>query len=65
MEKNKAFLIRKTHFLKKDEYICSVCGYTADRAYKTCPSCGEQIAKTKYDAVWADEISFFDDIAGD
>lgn len=47
--------IRKTHLFRADEYICSGCGAVCARPYKTCPSCGAVMGKTKYDPSWVDE----------
>ena len=52
--------IRKTHFLRADEFICSDCGCKAKKAYKTCPGCGVRINKIIYDASWVDEAELID-----
>lgn len=50
-----AHWIQKTHLFRADEFICSACGVKADKPYRTCPSCGQAMKKTKYDASWVDE----------
>lgn len=59
---NKPYWTRMTHLFKRDEYICSVCKYAADKAYRKCPNCGTEIRKVKYDANWVDEMADYDDI---
>ncbi|MBR0112997.1 MAG: hypothetical protein IJM02_04550 [Clostridia bacterium] len=36
-KKNNPYWIQKTHLLKADEFICSVCGYKAKSAKKNMP----------------------------
>ncbi|MCQ2400791.1 MAG: hypothetical protein MJ059_02580 [Lachnospiraceae bacterium] len=55
-----AYWIQKTHLLRSDEYICSVCGHTANNAYKQCPSCGSNMGRNKYDPSWVDEAEMMD-----
>lgn len=54
-----------THLLRKDEYICSVCGYHADKPYGTCPHCGAKMKTSKYDPSWVDEMEMLDAILDD
>lgn len=63
--KKSPYWIQKTHFLRDDEYICSSCGFKAKKAYKSCPSCESQIAKTVYDPSWVEEAELFDMISDD
>lgn len=51
----KATWIRRSHLLRKDEYICSACKKTVDKPVSVCPFCGTRMGKTKYDAGWVDE----------
>ena len=51
---------QKTHFLRADEFVCSVCGCKAKKAYKICPGCGSKLSKVKYDASWVDEAELID-----
>ncbi len=37
------------------DYICSACGATAKRPAGTCPACGPNMGRTKYDPTWVDE----------
>ena len=57
--------IRRTHLFRPDEFICSVCGASFQKAYRTCPRCEAAIGKTKYDPSWVDEAeglsAFLDD----
>ena len=59
------YWIRKTHLLKPDEYICSVCRAVCDRPSAYCPRCGSKMGKTKKDGTWILEAElldmFFDD----
>ena len=52
---NKTSWIRKTHLFRADEYICSACGARSNKPYKTCPSCGAAMGRTRYNATWVDE----------
>lgn len=52
--------IQKTHYLKSDEFICSVCGFKAKKAYKNCPGCKNGFSKVKYEPSWVDEAEFVD-----
>lgn len=47
--------VRKTHLFRADEYFCSKCGAVFNKPYKTCPTCGSVMVRTKYDPSWADE----------
>lgn len=55
-----AYWKEKTHFFSDSEYICSKCGYVADRAYKQCPACGADMSKSKPDGNWVDEEEMLD-----
>ena len=46
---------RRTHLFRADEYICSACGTSSRKPYKSCPACGAPMKKTKYDTSWVDE----------
>ena len=59
-KRNMAYWTRKTHLFRSDEFICSACGYPADKAYKQCPSCNSNMCKSKYDPSWVDEAEFLD-----
>lgn len=50
-----AYWIQRTHLFRADEYICSACGTSCNKAYRTCPVCGERMNKSKYDPSWVDE----------
>ena len=56
----KAYWTQKTHLFRSDEYVCSVCGHIANKAYKQCPSCGSDMSKSKYDPSWVDEAEMLD-----
>lgn len=60
----KAYWTQKTHLLRADEYICSACGRSANKAYKQCPSCGAVMGKSKYDPSWVDEAEMMDILFG-
>ena len=60
MKNSEPYWIVKTHFLKNDEYICSVCKTKYDRAYKICPCCGTVIKKRRKNDDWITEAAFFD-----
>ena len=62
---NTAYWTQKTHFLRADEFICSACTKSSDKAYKNCPSCGALMTKNKYEASWVDEAEILDIIFGD
>ncbi|MBO4411573.1 MAG: hypothetical protein IK088_00330 [Lachnospiraceae bacterium] len=51
-----AYWIRKTHLLRRDQYICSVCGSVSDKPYEVCPNCGAEMDGSEYDPNWVDEI---------
>ena len=46
---------QKTHLLRPDEFICSSCGASYEKAYMNCPSCGEHMRNARYDPSWVDE----------
>ena len=46
---------KRTHLFRADEYICSACGASSRKPYKSCPNCGTAMGKTRYNATWVDE----------
>ena len=60
MKKKTARWIRKTHLFRRDEYVCSACGYRTDKQYKACPQCSAPMKGTKYEASWIDEMEEYD-----
>lgn len=50
-----AYWIQRTHLFRADEYICSACGNSSNKAYRTCHACGKRMKKSKYDPSWVDE----------
>ncbi len=50
-----AYWTQKTHLFRSDEYICSACRASSNKAYSVCPVCGASMKKTKYDPSWVDE----------
>jgi len=64
-QKKTAYWTQKTHLFDADEFICSACGYSADKAYKNCPKCGAEMAESKYDPTWVDEAFMAEMILGD
>ena len=61
----KTYWIVRTHLFRPDEYICSSCKSTQDKAYKSCPACGKRMAKSKTDPSWVDEIEGLSSIIDD
>ena len=63
--RTKAYWIRHSHILRRDEYVCSACGETTDKPKKICPNCGSTMKGVQGDAGWVDEMealdAFFDD----
>ena len=57
--------IRKTHLFRADEYVCSKCGAKSPQPYKSCPRCGSNMAGSKYDPTWVDEMEGFSAFMGD
>lgn len=55
-----AYWTQKTHLFRADEYICSKCGFKADKPYKNCPNCDSEMGKNKYDPSWVDEAEMMD-----
>ena len=49
------YWIRRTHLLRPDEYICSVCKRSFRKAQPVCPACGSKMGGKKYDPTWVDE----------
>ncbi len=49
------YWIQRTHLFRADEYICSACGASCNKPYRTCPACGARMKKSKYDPSWVDE----------
>ena len=60
----KAYWIQHSHLFGGDEFECSACGFCADRPYTSCPNCGRQMGRPKYDPSWVDEMEA-DDIFED
>ena len=60
-----AHWIQKTHLFRADEFVCSACGASSDRPYRSCPACGAPMKKSRYEASWVDEAeglsAFLDD----
>ena len=63
-DKKTAYWTQKTHLFKADEYICSHCGFSADKPYRNCPKCGSEMKKSKYDPSWVDEAEIMDIFLG-
>ena len=57
--------IRRTHFLRADEYICSECGAKYANPHPSCPNCGTRIGKTKSDGRWIIEAELLSEILDD
>ena len=47
--------IRRTHLLRRDEYVCSACGKAQDRPLRQCPACGARMGGIRTGATWVDE----------
>ncbi len=47
-----AYWIRKTHLLRRDEYLCSVCRAVSAKTEKVCPNCGAKLNQVKKDLNW-------------
>lgn len=60
-----AYWIQHTHLFRQDEFECSACGHTEDRACGECPACGARMHSSKYDPSFVDEAEIlsilFDD----
>ena len=56
-----SYWIRKTHLLRRDEYVCASCGARADKAYKNCPGCGAVMKGTRSIASWTEDAEILDD----
>ena len=54
------YWIRRTHLFRADEYICSRCGRSYPKPYDSCPGCGAQMSRTKYDPHWVAEMEMMD-----
>lgn len=65
MKKKNARWIHRTHLFRKDEYECSSCGYTSDKALRICPRCKKDMRGVEFDPSWVDEMEFFDAIFDD
>ena len=50
-----AYWTRRTHLLRRDEYICSACRGSCEKPRKFCPVCGASMKRTKADPSWVDE----------
>lgn len=55
-----AYWIRNTHVFRRDEYVCSACGYRAAGPGRSCPRCGVRMKGAKNGASWIDEMAAFD-----
>lgn len=60
-----AHWIHRKHIFRRDDYICSNCGYRAKKPFVDCPHCDEPMEGGKYDPLWVDEIEEIDEILGD
>lgn len=60
-----AYWTQRTHLFRADEFICSACGVSCNKPYKTCPSCGAPMKKPKYDASWVDEAEMMSAVMDD
>ncbi|MBR6018602.1 MAG: hypothetical protein IK055_00100 [Lachnospiraceae bacterium] len=58
--RNKAYWIRHSHILRRDEYECSACGETTEKPRKICPHCGSTMKGVQGDAGWVDEMETID-----
>ena len=63
--KKSARWVRRTHFFRRDEFECSVCGYRAEKKSAKCPRCGAPMKGEKIDPGWVDEMEDFDAISGE
>ena len=57
---------QKTHILRNDEFICSVCRRSSRTPAKICPYCKSSMTakRPKYDPTWVDEIELLDELFG-
>lgn len=60
-----AHWIQKTHLFRSDEYICSSCGRSCEKPFRTCPACGAAMKKAKYEPSWVDEAEGLSTILDD
>ncbi len=60
-----AHWIRKTHLFRRDEYICSNCGFRSAKPYVECPNCDEPMGRTRNDPNWVDELEEIDAMLDD
>ncbi|MCQ2551063.1 MAG: DNA repair protein RadA [Clostridia bacterium] len=52
--------IKREHLLGDTEYVCSECGYKADKPYEVCPNCNDEAEGVKDDPAWVEEVIFMD-----
>ncbi len=65
MKKKTAHWVQRTHLFRKDEYVCSICGFRVDKPYATCPHCAVPMKGSEYDPSWVDEMEIVDAIFDD
>lgn len=63
--KKKAKWTEKTHLFSPDEYICSNCGYSCEKAFRECPRCHSEMGGSDYEPSWVDEAEMMDILFGD
>jgi len=53
------------HLFRADEFICTACGASSRKAYKSCPACGADMRGEQYDPAWVDELEELNDLLDD
>lgn len=64
-KEKQAYWTQHTHLFKKDEYICSSCGFSFRKPLPNCPHCKAHMKKSKYDPSWVDEAEALSAILDD
>ena len=65
MKGKKAFWIRRSHILRRDEYECSACGFRSDRPDAVCKGCGRSMKSGGCGSSWIDELEAIDALFDD
>ena len=65
MKRKQPYWIRRTHLLRRDEYICSECRAVSQKPYAHCPRCGTKLSREKSDLHWIAEAELMDFVLDD
>lgn len=65
MRKKTGRWIRRSHLLKKDEFVCSACGASTTKPLPGCSRCGAVMQNASANGDWVDSLEALDAIFDD